>query len=165
MMLKPNVIEAIVDLQNKEIMKRVGAKHICQGLLFGTHCFMPKLVHVETHMRTHCIGDANFHPERWLQVHTDDNGSDHTIGGAKILKRTSTIRWAMYFIRDQKRTLALQNRQLSPYLLRTGPRFKGNVLVVKVHNLTGGEDIQVVEIEWLQKIMITALAKEMNARM
>ncbi|PBK92429.1 hypothetical protein ARMGADRAFT_1030732 [Armillaria gallica] len=162
MYLKLNTIESIVDLQNEDILNRVGEKQSCQGLLFGTHCFMPKLVRVETHLNTHCIGGAQFHPETWLNAFSNGSFKDRPIGHPKFLKRLGVLRWAMYFVRDQRHTQAFRNMQLAPYLPCTNPRLKGNVLVVKVHDLTGADDVQPEEIEWLQQLVISALHKEMS---
>lgn len=113
------------------------------------------LVRVETHMNTHRIGEATFHPERWVTPDQDDSIADAYIGRAKILKREGVIRWGMYFLREQVRTMARKNRQLAAYLPKEGNSFRGNVLVVKVNDFSGAQDIQESEIKDIQALVIS----------
>lgn len=113
------------------------------------------LVRVEKHMKTHRLGEATFHPERWITPDKDDSIVDAYIGRAKILKRVGVMKWGMYFIREQSNALAPKNRQLAAYLPKEGFVIKGNVLVIKVHDFLDAEDIQESEIEGLQDLVIS----------
>ncbi len=101
-------------------------------------------------MVTHRISEATFHPERWLTPVENDSKADPCIGRPKTLKADRVVRWAMYFIRDQFYTQALNNKQLAPYLPRKGVPIKGNMLAVKVHELQRAENIEESETKEIQ---------------
>lgn len=51
--------------------------------------------------------------------------------------------------------MARKNRQLAAYLPKEGNSFRGNVLVIKVDDFSGAEDIEESEIKDIQALVIS----------